>query len=137
MIAKRYLTLSLGAALFLGAPAFAQDEARTRQEVAHLLDFVASSGCQFNRNGSWYESKAAREHLQQKYDYLQKRKMVPDARAFIERAASTSSMSGKPYQVRCGNGQPIASGQWLNTELERYRAAQPATARGQAPAGRK
>jgi hypothetical protein len=124
MTFKRYLALPLSIALFLSAPAFAQDEARTRQEVAHLLDFVAASGCQFNRNGSWYEGKAAREHLQQKYEYLQKRKLVPDARAFIERAASTSSMSGKPYQVRCGNGQPFPSEQWLTTELARYRAAQ-------------
>jgi hypothetical protein len=125
MIDKRFLALPLGIALFLSAPAFAQDEARTGQEVAHLLDFVAASGCQFNRNGSWYDSKGAREHLQQKYEYLQKRKLVPSARAFIERAASTSSMSGKPYQVRCGNGQPISSEQWLTTELAHYRAMQP------------
>lgn len=120
-------------ALCAGAPAWARQpaeqvarvDARTRQEIAHLLDFVAQSGCQFKRNGSWHDSKAARDHLQEKYDYLQRRNLVPDTRAFIERAASQSSMSGKPYQVRCGNAQPITSAQWLNGELERYRATRP------------
>jgi hypothetical protein len=115
-------SLSIAFAMCAGAPAWAQQDARSRQEIAHLLDFVAESGCQFNRNGSWHDSKAARDHLQEKYDYLQRRKLVPDTRAFIERAASESSFTHRAYQVRCGNGQPIASAQWLNAELERYRA---------------
>lgn len=108
-----------------GAPAWAQSDARTREDIAHLLDFVAQSGCQFERNGSWHDSKAARDHLQEKYDYLQRRGLVPDAHAFIERAASQSSISGKPYHVRCGKDQVITSAQWLNAELERYRASHP------------
>jgi len=110
-------------ALCASLPAWAQDETRSRQEIAHLLDFVADSGCQFNRNGSWHDSRAARNHLQEKYDYLKHRKLVPDTKAFIERAATESSFSHKAYQVRCGNGPVITSAQWLNTELARYRAA--------------
>jgi hypothetical protein len=117
------IVIATAAALCVGAAASAQQDARARQEIAHLLDFVGQSGCQFNRNGSWHDSKAAREHLQDKYDYLQRRKLVPDAKAFIERAATESSFSHRAYQVRCGNAQPIASAQWLNAELERYRAA--------------
>ncbi|MGJ7914950.1 DUF5329 domain-containing protein [Massilia sp. LXY-6] len=116
------IALSTVLALCAGAPAWAQQDPHTPREIAHLLDFVAQSGCQFERNGSWHDSKAAREHLQEKYDYLQRRKLVPSTRAFIERAASQSSWSGKPYQVRCGSEQPITSAQWLNAELERYRA---------------
>ena len=128
MPSKRILiALSAACALCAGAPAWAQD-ATSRQEIGHLLDFVAQSGCQFNRNGSWHDSRAARDHLQEKYDYLQRRNLVPDTRAFIERAASQSSFSGKPYQVRCGTDQPITSAQWLNAELARYRAAHPAAA---------
>jgi hypothetical protein len=102
-------------------PAWA--EPRTGDEVQHLLDYLGRSGCQFNRNGDWHDARAARDHLQEKYDYLKKRDLVPDAQAFIERAASKSSMSGKPYQVRCGNGQPVPSARWLGDELARYRAA--------------
>jgi hypothetical protein len=108
----------------LAAPsAFAAEDARTRDEVAHLLDYLGRSGCQFNRNGTWYDAQKARAHLEEKYAYLQKRDMVPNAQAFIERAASTSSMSGKPYEVRCGAAQAVPSGRWLGDELQRYRAA--------------
>ena len=117
--------LSIAFAMCAGAPAWAQQDPRSRQEIAHLLDFVAQSGCQFERNGSWHDSKAARDHLQEKYAYLQRRDLAPDAHAFIERAATQSSLSGKPYHVRCGSQAPITSAQWLNGELARYRAAQP------------
>jgi hypothetical protein len=121
---RTLIALSTAAAFCASAPAWAQQDAGARQEIAHLLDFVAQSGCQFNRNGSWHDSKAARDHLKEKYDYLQRRDLVPDTKSFIERAASESSFSHKAYQVRCGNGQTITSAQWLNTELARYRAAQ-------------
>ena len=111
-------------AVLLAAPsAFAAEDARTRDEVAHLLDYLGHSGCQFNRNGTWYDAQKARAHLEEKYAYLQKRDMVPNAQAFIERAASASSMSGKPYEVRCGTAQAVPSGRWLGDELQRYRAA--------------
>jgi hypothetical protein len=110
--------------LLLAAPsAFAAEDARTRDEVVHLLDYLGRSGCQFNRNGTWYDAQKARAHLEEKYAYLQKHDMVPNAQAFIERAASTSSMSGKPYEVRCGTAQAVPSGRWLGDELQRYRAA--------------
>ncbi|MFL6672799.1 MAG: DUF5329 domain-containing protein [Massilia sp.] len=109
-------------ALILCTAAAAQDPSRTQREVGQLLDFVEHSDCLFNRNGTWYDGKAAREHLQGKYDYLQQRKLAPDAESFIQRGASESSISGKPYQVRCSGGQPMASSQWLSTELKRLRA---------------
>jgi hypothetical protein len=121
------IVLSTVVALCASLPAWAQEQeeqnSRSRQEIAHLLDFVADSGCQFNRNGSWHDSRAARNHLQEKYDYLKHRKLAPDTKAFIERAATESSFSHKAYQVRCGNGPVITSAQWLNTELARYRAS--------------
>jgi hypothetical protein len=104
----------------------AQATGRTQREVGHLLDYVAQSGCQFNRNGKWNAGEAARAHLQRKYDYLEKRQLAPDAESFIERAASTSSMSGKPYQVRCAGKAPVPSGPWLSAELQRFRASSPA-----------
>ena len=35
-------------------------------EVNYLLGFIERSGCQFYRNGSWYDSKRAQEHLRTK-----------------------------------------------------------------------
>ncbi|QYF94451.1 DUF5329 domain-containing protein [Massilia sp. PAMC28688] len=95
----------------------------TRAEVAHLMNAVEKSQCKFNRNGSWHDATAARKHLAKKFDYMAKRDLVPSTEAFIERGASTSSTSGKPYQMQCGSGAAIASGQWLMAELKRYRGA--------------
>jgi hypothetical protein len=64
LLRPTFIALSAAVALCAGAPAWAQQDARARQEIAHLLDYVGQSGCQFNRNGSWHDSKAAREHLQ-------------------------------------------------------------------------
>lgn len=114
--------LACAVALLSTSGAFAQAPASTEREVEHLLDYVARPGCQFNRNGSWYPGPKARAHLKQKYDYLAKRKLAPTAEAFIERAATSSSTTGTPYQVRCGTGAATASGPWLSSELQRYRA---------------
>ncbi len=92
-----------------------------RSEVAHLLDSVGGSHCQFNRNGSWYEAAEARAHLQKKFDYLDQRKQVGTAEDFIGRAATSSSISGKAYQIRCPGAAPVDSAAWLGTELARYR----------------
>lgn len=120
---SKLLNLAILAALAASPSAFAAEDARTRDEVAHLLDYLGHSGCQFNRNGTWYDAQKARAHLEEKYAYLQKRDLVPDAQAFITRAATASSMSGKAYEVRCGTAQPVPSGRWLGDELQRYRAA--------------
>ena len=53
--------------------------------------------------------------------------MVQTTEQFIERAASRSSMSGEPYLVKCGNGAPVQSGQWLGFQLQDARAAGSAT----------
>lgn len=90
-------------------------------EITHLLDYLAKSGCEFNRNGSWYAGPAARSHLQDKADYLAKRNQLTSAEAFIKLAATESSVSGKPYQVRCGAAAPVPSAAWLGDELKRYR----------------
>ena len=109
-------------ALTLHGAALAAPEARAQAEIAHLLDYVATPGCQFNRNGSWHEGAEARNHLRKKYDYLLKRDLVTDAESFIKGAATGSSMSGKDYLVKCGGGKPVASAVYMNEELARFRA---------------
>jgi len=117
---NRYVGAILLAAGLQGAACAAPDP-KAQAEIAHLLDYVATPGCQFNRNGSWHEGAEARAHLKKKYDYLLKRDLVTNAESFIERAATESSMSGKPYQVRCGGGKAVASGPYLTEKLKRFR----------------
>ena len=91
-------------------------------EVSFLLGYVEGSGCDFQRNGSWYGSPAAQEHLRAKYDYLAARDLIQTTEQFIDKAATESSLSGQPYRVRCHGGPLMTSQQWLLDELARLRS---------------
>lgn len=90
-------------------------------EVEHLLSFLKSSNCQFNRNGSWYAADKAAEHLRTKYEYFLDKGELDSAESFIDKAASASSMSGKDYLVSCAGQATEKSGIWLRQVLERFR----------------
>jgi Family of unknown function (DUF5329) len=110
-------------ALALAWPAWAADMTPAAQkEIAQLLERIETSNCSFNRNGSWYGPQDARKHLQRKLDYMVERKMLGSAEDFIADAATSSSMSGKPYLIRCGSGEATPSADWLRAELRRIRA---------------
>jgi Family of unknown function (DUF5329) len=95
--------------------------ASTSQEITHLIAYLENSGCQFNRNGSWHEAKDASAHINKKYRYLLEKNLVSSAETFIDRAASESSISGKPYQVKCNGSEPVESASWFKAELANYR----------------
>ena len=111
-------------AAVLAAPVAASEGDVARTEIEHLIAHLGSSGCRFNRNGAWHTSERAVSHLKNKYEYLLKRDLVPNAEAFIERAATESSVSGKPYLVKCGDSPAVPSARWLRDELERFRAGE-------------
>jgi Family of unknown function (DUF5329) len=106
----------------LGTIAQAAEPAATKTEIAHLFTTLETSGCQFNRNGSWYGAKEAAGHLTTKYKYLQDKDLVPTAEKFIERAATQSSLSGKAYQIKCADGAAQPSAPWFQAALLKYRA---------------
>ena len=97
-----------------------------KAEIDRLLSRLESSGCQFNRNGTWYSPAEAKSHLLRKLKYLEDRGAVTSAEQFIELAAAGSSMTGQPYLVKCGNGAPMQSSAWLLSELQRVRSSGPA-----------
>jgi hypothetical protein len=97
-------------------PAIAQ------KEIDHLLLFVEASGCEFYRNGRWYDSVKAQTHLRTKYEFLEKNNSIASAEDFVEKVATKSSWSGQPYQMKCGEQAAISTQQWLSDELARYRA---------------
>ncbi len=98
----------------------AQPDTRAKAEIAHLLSFVKASGCEFNRNGSWYPSEEAASHIERKYDYVLNKGMVSSAEDFIRLAATESSYSGRAYTVKCGEATQT-SADWLQQALQRFR----------------
>jgi hypothetical protein len=95
---------------------------QVRAEIDALMAGLQASGCEFNRNGSWYRAPEAKAHLLKKLNYLQGRTTIASTEQFIELAASKSSMSGRPYLVRCADSAPVESRVWLMHRLKSLRA---------------
>nr|WP_199043758.1 DUF5329 domain-containing protein [Dyella sp. ASV24] len=115
-------TLLACTSLSWALPARAESNDASQQEIAALLSFVAHSSCTFVRNGTAYPAAQAESHLEDKLHYLQGKGKVHSAEDFIQLAATESSMSGKPYLVRC-DSKERPSADWLNEELQRLRHA--------------
>ena len=96
--------------------------AAAKAEVNTLLTRLQTSGCDFNRNGSWYTGAEAKAHLLKKLDYLDGKNAVQTTEQFIELGASSSSASGKAYQVRCAGAAAVDAGPWLKGELKAVRS---------------
>ncbi len=115
----RYL-LMLSLVACVGAHAEA-DVSTTRGEITALLQALGASQCEFFRNGTWYDSEKAEDHLKRKLDYFERKGLLSTTDAFIDDAASQSSMSGKAYQVRCQGQSALPSADWLKRKLEELR----------------
>ncbi len=90
----------------------------TEREIEYLLEFVATSGCSFERNGTEHDPADAADHLRLKYS--RGTRYVNSAEQFIDRLASESSWTGRAYTVTCdGNTEP--SGPWLHRALDEFR----------------
>ena len=98
------------------------------QEIAYLLDFVRTSGCSFDRNGTLYEAAKAADHLATKYRYFDERRVIETAEDFIARAATASSMTGRAYRVTCGTSASIEAHDWLTAALRQHRTGAVAAA---------
>jgi len=96
-----------------------------RHEVEHLLNFVATTSCIINRNGTLHNGPDALSHIKKKYAYF--RDDISTTEEFIERSASKSTFSGKAYSVQCGANKTTTTQYWLMTELKSYRNNQRST----------
>ena len=89
------------------------------EEIDYLLATVADSGCTFVRNGKEHDGQAARDHLALKRS--RGKKYFSNADEFVDRLASSSSWSGKPYHIRCGDEESLAR-DWFTARLENFRS---------------
>lgn len=118
-------SLLLLLALVTAAPAGAAPPPAAAREIEGLIAALGASGCDFQRNGSWYPAKKAEQHLRRKYDYLRERDKVATAEQFIALAGTRSSMSGRAYSVRCPGKPVVESAAWLQGRLRALRATGP------------
>lgn len=127
-MSRRALPYVLGLVIALGCglarPGLADSDTQTTAEIDYLLEFVATSGCNFIRNGSAHNPADAADHLRLKYS--RGKRYVDNAEQFIDRLASESSWTGKPYSVECA-GETQPSKDWLYQALAEYRQQDDAT----------
>ncbi len=95
------------------------DSVSVSSEIDHLIAYVTASDCSFIRNGSVHPTSEAVEHMKKKYQYFKKK--INSAEQFIELSASKSTMSGKPYFIKCPGAKQKQSRIWLLEELHHYR----------------
>jgi len=120
-ITKTVWRLAVVALVCLTAPVHPSWSGDRESEIEHLLGYIEHSECTFIRNDKPYSAALARNHLERKYSYAKTR--VETADQFIKYVGTASSRSGKPYRIRCGE-QEYTAGEWLTTELSRFRAAE-------------
>jgi hypothetical protein len=119
------LPLLLLLALMMAVPAGAAPPPAAVREIEGLIAALGASGCDFQRNGSWYPAKKAEQHLRRKYDYLRERDKIATAEEFIALAGTRSSMSGRAYSVRCPGKPVVDSAAWLQGRLRVLRGTGP------------
>ena len=92
------------------------------QKIQALIASVEHlQGAVFIRNGSEYDGAKAAEHLRRKLDYAGKR--IQTAEQFIDKLATGSSMSGKPYKIRFADGHSVESAAFFREQLRKLEAA--------------
>ena len=118
MTVKRFVaTLILSSLMLKSLSGKSADS--TEREVRLLIDAIAASHCDFNRNGRQHTAEEAAAHLELKY--ARAGKHIDSADEFITQLASSSSFTGKPYLMSCEGGT-LPAGDWMIEALEQIRA---------------
>ena len=91
--------------------------AEKRKIEALIKQISALKGAKFIRNGTAYEVATAVRFLRSKWEANDSE--VKTARDFIDRVASQSGTTGKPYLIRFKDGREISSRDFLQRELRK------------------
>lgn len=98
---------------------------KTEAEIAFLLDHVRNANMSFIRNEQQHTPEEAYDHMQAKLRHFDRR--IDTTEAFIDYAASRSTLSGRDYRVRLPDGLEVTSRDYLLTLLAEFRAKHEAT----------
>jgi hypothetical protein len=115
------LILTFGFILAFGFVSLARPEnlsTSENQKIEALIKQITQlSDAQFVRNGSAYNAESAAIFLRRKWQANASE--VRTARDFIEKIASFSGTSGKPYLIRFKDGAEVKSRDFLLAELKK------------------
>jgi hypothetical protein len=123
---KTFLTLLIILILIYAVPLCA-DWHEEEQKIDFLIEQVGLVDGYFVRNGNDHSPESAVAHLNMKMEKAMNSWFAPDkdkwtVEMFIEKIASKSSFSGKPYQIRFKSGQIVYTGDWFHERLKEFSA---------------
>ncbi len=108
-------TLASGGLSFVQAQTLPNSE---KQKIEALIKQIANlKDAKFVRNGSAYNANSAAVFLRRKWGANESE--VNTARDFIDKVASFSGTSGKPYLIRFKDGGEIKSRDFLLAQLKK------------------
>jgi len=120
---RSFFAAALGPALLLSValvPVQARGAPMTEtQKIEALIKHVEGMDAKFVRNGTAYDAKTAGKFLRRKWEA--NKADIQTAEDFIEKAASVSSTSGKPYLIRFPDGTETKSGDYLRAQLKKFK----------------
>jgi len=120
---SRYVrsTLAVVALLSIATSSAWAEEQTVTVEVNYLINAVSESGCNFVRNDKEHTASEAVDHLHMKAK--RGKRYYDTADEFIDRIASKSSWTGKPYMIQCAGKPAVAAADWFSRILVDYRAS--------------
>lgn len=96
----------------------AQAPAAEKAKIEALISNIENlKGASFVRNGKDYDAKTAAKFLRGKWQAQDKE--VKSAVDFIDKVASASGTSGKPYVIRFKDGREVKCGDYLTGQLKK------------------
>ena len=113
LIVLAILLVSLSHSDFAPASELPSAEHRKIEVLVSCIEGLTNA--RFVRNGKDYSAAAAAEFLRRKWQTL--RAEVCSAEDFIDKVASSSSTTGKPYFIRFGDGREVPSAEFLRAHL--------------------
>jgi hypothetical protein len=108
---------------FTGLPE--ADWSEEKVKINYLIDGIEQLEGVFIRNGNEHSPAKAADHIRMKMEKAMNSWFAPDkeewtAEMFIDKIASTSSISGKPYRIKLKTGEIITAGEWLRHRLKGF-----------------
>lgn len=92
----------------------ADENTRIEGLISHVENL---KDAKFVRNGRSYESKDAAKFLRGKWH--SKEKEIKTAEEFIEKVATASSTTGKPYLIKFNDGREVECADYLKQQLRK------------------
>ena len=128
MLTHRNILAALCAMLIASGASGSHNLPSEDEKIERLIRIVAElKDATFIRNGKEHDCQEAAKHMRDKWEHG--KDQIKTAGEFIEKAASRSMASGKPYTIRFNDGREVESGAFLRDELKKIEG-------GETPPGR-